>query len=138
MLESRHTEEGTIRRRRECMACSKRFNTYERIEAPPLIVAKKDGRREAFDRNKVLNGVLKACEKRPVPLADVEQLVQDVEREFRTAMDREIPSVEVGEKVMERLRHLDGVAYVRFASVYREFKDVDEFREQLEQLLKSR
>lgn len=137
VVESRHTEDNSIRRRRECMACGRRFNTFERIEAPPLIVVKKDGRREAFDRSKVLSGVLRACEKRPVPLAEVERLVADVERELRSALEKEIPSVEIGERVMERLRHLDGVAYVRFASVYREFKDVNEFREQLEQLLKS-
>lgn len=103
-----------------------------------MIVAKKDGRRETFDRNKVLGGVLKACEKRPVALADIERLVDEVERDLRSSLEREIPSVVIGEKVMERLRGLDGVAYVRFASVYREFKDVNEFREQLEQLLKSR
>lgn len=137
VVESRHTEDNSIRRRRECMACGRRFNTFERIEAPPLIVVKKDGRREAFDRSKVLSGVLRACEKRPVPLAEVERLVADVERELRSALEKEIPSVEIGERVMARLRHLDGVAYVRFASVYREFKDVNEFREQLEQLLKS-
>lgn len=138
VLESRHTEDDSIRRRRECMACGKRFNTFERLEAPPLIVVKKDGRREAFDRNKLLGGVLKACEKRPVALADMEHLVHEVERDLRNSLEKEIPSVEIGERVMDRLRHLDGVAYVRFASVYREFKDVNEFREQLEQLLKSR
>jgi transcriptional repressor NrdR len=120
------------------MACGKRFNTFERLEVPPLIVVKKDGRREVFDRNKLLNGVLKSCEKRPVALADLESLVLDVERDLRTSLEKEIASVEIGERVMEGLRHLDGVAYVRFASVYREFKDLSEFREQLEQLLKSR
>lgn len=139
VIESRHTDEDeAIRRRRECMVCGKRFNTFERVEVPPLIVVKKDGRREAFDRAKVLNGVLKACEKRPVPLAEMERLVQDVERDLRSSLANEVASVEIGERVMDRLRHLDGVAYVRFASVYREFKDVNEFREQLEQLLKSR
>lgn len=138
VIESRHTEDESIRRRRECIACGKRFNTYERIEVPPLIVVKKDGSREAFDRNKVLGGVLKACEKRPVPLAEVDRLVDDVERELRNSLEREVPSVVIGEKVMDRLRSLDGVAYVRFASVYREFKDLNEFREQLEQLFKAR
>lgn len=138
VIESRHTEDDSIRRRRECIACGKRFNTYERLEVPPLIVVKKDGRREVFDRNKVLGGILKACEKRSVPLAEIERLVNDVERELRNSLEREVPSVEIGERVMDRLRHVDGVAYVRFASVYREFKDVNEFREQLEQLLKSR
>jgi transcriptional repressor NrdR len=138
VIESRHTEDESIRRRRECIACGKRFNTYERIEVPPLIVVKKDGSREAFDRNKVLGGVLKACEKRPVPLVEVDRLVDDVERELRNSLEREVPSVVIGEKVMDRLRSLDGVAYVRFASVYREFKDLNEFREQLEQLFKAR
>lgn len=138
VVESRHTEDDSIRRRRECLACAKRFNTFERLEVPPLVVVKKDGRREAFDRNKVLGGVLRACEKRPVALDDVETLVNDVERDMRNSLEKEVPSVQIGERVMERLRHLDGVAYVRFASVYREFKDVNEFREQLEQLLKSR
>lgn len=137
VLESRHTEEGSIRRRRECVACGKRFNTYERLEVPPLIVVKKDGRREGFDRDKLLSGVLRSCEKRPVSLAQVEALVDEVERELRSSLDKEVPSVVIGERVMERLRSLDGVAYVRFASVYREFKDVNEFREQLEHLLKS-
>jgi transcriptional repressor NrdR len=138
VIESRHTEDASIRRRRECIACGKRFNTFERLEAPPLIVVKKDGRRETFDRSKLLNGLLKACEKRPVALADVERLVDEVERDLRNSLEKEIPSDEVGEQVMEHLRHLDGVAYVRFASVYREFKDVNEFREQLETLLKTR
>lgn len=137
VLESRHTEEGSIRRRRECVACGKRFNTYERLEVPPLIVVKKDGRREGFDRDKLLSGVLRSCEKRPVSLAQVEALVDEVERELRSSLDKEVPSVVIGERVMERLRSLDGVAYVRFASVYREFKDVNEFREQLEHLLKT-
>jgi len=109
----------------------------ERVDVPPLMVIKKDGRRESFDRNKLLNGVLKACEKRPVPLETIEKMVDEVERDLRSSLDREVPSVEIGERVMERLRALDGVAYVRFASVYREFKDVDEFRQQLEQLLRS-
>ncbi len=102
------------------------------------MVIKKDGRREVFDRNKVLNGVLRACEKRPVPVADVEQLVSEVERDLRNTLEKEVSTDLIGELVMERLRLLDGVAYVRFASVYRQFKDVNEFREQLEQLLKSR
>lgn len=136
-MESRPTDEGAIRRRRECLACTRRFSTMERVEVPPLVVIKKDGRRESFDRNKLLNGVLKACEKRPIPLEVIEKMVDEVERDLRSSLDREVPSVEIGERVMERLRALDGVAYVRFASVYREFKDVEEFRQQLEQLLKS-
>lgn len=137
VIESRHTEGDAIRRRRECLVCSKRFNTMERLEVPPLIVIKKDGRRETFDRNKLLGGILKACEKRPVPLDVMEKLVDDVERDLRSSLDKEVPSVEIGERVMDRLRFIDGVAYVRFASVYRQFKDVNEFREQLEQLLQS-
>lgn len=136
VLESRHTEEGSIRRRRECMSCGKRFNTYEKIEEPPLIVVKKDGRREVFDRNKILNGLLRACEKRPVSLGALEKLVHEVERDLRNSLEKEVHSVRVGEMTMERLRQLDGVAYVRFASVYREFKDVNEFREQLESLFR--
>jgi transcriptional repressor NrdR len=138
VLESRHTEDDSIRRRRECTICTKRFNTYERLEVPPLIVVKKDGRREAFDRSKLLSGILRACEKRPVSLAAMEQVIDEVERDLRGSLEKEIPSEQIGERLMERLRHLDGVAYVRFASVYREFKDVNEFREQLEQLLRSR
>lgn len=137
MVESRHTEEDEIRRRRECLSCGRRFNTMERLEVPPLIVVKKDGSREGFNRDKLLRGVLKACEKRPVPLEVVERLVDEVERDLRSAQDKETPSVAIGERVMDRLRRVDGVAYVRFASVYREFKDVNEFREQLEQLLKA-
>lgn len=136
VLESRHAEEGlAIRRRRECLQCGRRFNTMETVEVGPLVVVKKDGRREAFDRNKVLAGVLRACEKRPVATEDCERLVAEVERELRNTLEREVPSRRIGELVMEHLRRLDGVAYVRFASVYREFKDVREFREQLEKLL---
>lgn len=139
VLESRHVDEGAaIRRRRECLACGRRFTTMERAEEAPLVVIKKDGRREAFDRNKILSGVLRACEKRPVRMEDVERLVAEVEKEVRSTLEREVPSKLIGELVMERLRALDGVAYVRFASVYREFKDVHEFREQLEKLLGSR
>jgi transcriptional repressor NrdR len=138
VLESRHTEDHIIRRRRECSICAKRFTTFERIEEQHLVVIKKDGRREVFDRAKVLTGVLRACEKRPVPVADIEQLVSEVERDLRNTLDKEVSTDLIGERVMERLRLLDGVAYVRFASVYRQFKDVNEFREQLEQLLKSR
>lgn len=139
VLESRHADEGAaIRRRRECLTCGRRFTTMERAEEAPLVVIKKDGRREAFDRNKILSGVLRACEKRPVRMEDVERLVAEVEREVRSTLEREVPSKLIGELVMERLRALDGVAYVRFASVYREFKDVHEFREQLEKLLGSK
>ncbi len=139
VIESRPAaDEEAVRRRRECLACGRRFTTMERVEVPPLIVVKKDGRRERFNRDKLLTGVLKACEKRPVPLEVIEKLADDIERDLRSSLDQEVPSVVIGERVMEKLRHIDGVAYVRFASVYREFKDINEFREQLEQLLTSR
>jgi len=139
VIESRPAaDEEAVRRRRECQACGRRFTTMERVEVPPLIVVKKDGRREPFNRDKLLTGVLKACEKRPVPMEVIEKLADDIERDLRSSLDREVPSVVIGERVMEALRQIDEVAYVRFASVYRAFKDVNEFREQLEQLLKSR
>lgn len=139
VIESRPAaDEEAVRRRRECLACGRRFTTMERVEVPPLIVVKKDGRRERFNRDKLLTGVLKACEKRRVPLEVIEKLADDIERDLRSSLDQEVPSVVIGERVMEKLRHIDGVAYVRFASVYREFKDINEFREQLEQLLTSR
>lgn len=136
VLDSRPTEEGTvIRRRRECTACGDRFTTYEKLEVTPFVVVKKDGRREAFDRNKILAGLITACEKRPVALQSLEDLVGDIERELRSHYEREVPSSVIGEMVMERLRAVDEVAYVRFASVYRQFKDIQRFKEELEKLL---
>ncbi len=136
VLDSRPTEEGTaIRRRRECLACAERFTTYEKVEFPPLSVVKRDGRREAFDRGKILRGLLTACEKRPVSRERLEQLVAEVEKEIRSRFEGEVPSQAIGEAVMERLRGLDEVAYVRFASVYRQFADVEEFRAELDRLL---
>ncbi len=136
VLDSRSTEEGaSIRRRRECAQCGKRFTTYERLEDVPLMVIKKDGRREAFNRAKVLNGVLRACEKRPVAMDAIEALVDDVERELRSSLEREASSEQIGLLVMERLRALDEVAYVRFASVYRQFKDINRFMDELKELL---
>jgi len=136
VLDSRPTEEGAaIRRRRECLVCNRRFTTYERAEEIPYYVVKKDGRREPFDRNKILNGLLKACEKRPVSLHTLEQLVDDIEREVRNRWDREVDTREIGELVIKRLRELDEVAYVRFASVYREFKDLHSFLDELKALL---
>ena len=136
VLDSRPTEEGTvIRRRRECPACSRRFTTYEKVEEAPFSVIKKDGRREPFDRAKILTGLLKACEKRPVSIDELERVATEVEREVRDTWSREVTSKEIGEKVMERLRALDEVAYVRFASVYRQFKDLQRFREELDRLL---
>lgn len=136
VLESRQTDEGAaVRRRRECLGCARRFNTLEKVEDLPLIVIKKGSRREAFNRNKIIAGLVKACEKRPVTLAQLEEIADGIERELRNTMDKEVASETIGEKVMEHLKGLDAVAYVRFASVYREFKDLHEFREQLEQLL---
>ena len=136
VVDSRASSDGVaIRRRRECLACGKRFTTYEHVEEQPLMVIKKDGRREPFDRHKVLAGLVKACEKRPVSMDDLERLVDELERELSQQFEREAPSREVGERVMKRLHALDPVAYVRFASVYREFKDVEQFMRELKDLL---
>lgn len=135
VLDSRPTDEGgSIRRRRECAMCSRRFTTYERVEEPPLLVVKKDGRRESFDRQKLLKGILTACEKRPVSLARLETVVRDLEREVRDQGMDEVPSHTLGELVMDRLQGLDPVAYVRFASVYRDFTDLRGFKDLLERL----
>ncbi len=129
------SDEMSIRRRRECLACAKRFTTYEHVEEQPLMVIKKDGRREPFDRHKLLAGLVKACEKRPVSMDQLENLVDELERDLSQHFEREVPSREVGERVMKRLHELDPVAYVRFASVYREFKDVEQFMRELKDLL---
>ena len=125
-----------IRRRRECLECHRRFTTYERIEEMPYLVIKKDGRREEFDRKKLLGGILRACEKRPVEIDKIEAVVDDIIGTLYEVSEREIPSVDIGEIVMEKLKTLDSVAYVRFASVYREFKDVDEFMQELQTLVR--
>ncbi len=139
VLDSRPAENGNaIRRRRECTECGRRFTTYEKVDEIPLVVVKKDGRREVFDRNKVLGGIIKACEKRPISMSQLEDMVDDIEKELRNKMDIEVNSEDIGEKVMEKLRNLDEVAYVRFASVYRQFKDVNSFIEELEKLLKKK
>ena len=139
VVDSREASEAAaIRRRRECLKCQRRFTTYERYEETPILVVKRDGRREPFDRKKILNGVLKACEKRPIPAERIETLVDELEREISRTFEREVPSVEVGERVMRRLHELDEVAYVRFASVYRSFKDLNEFMEELRDLLDSK
>ncbi len=139
VIDSRPAEEGaTIRRRRECLACQKRFTTYEIIERLPLVVIKRDGSRESFDRVKLINGMVRACEKRPVPLARLEQIADEIEQELQSNLEREISTVEVGEMVMARLKDVDEVAYVRFASVYRSFKDINTFMEELTKLLNSR
>ena len=136
VIDSRPAEEGaSIRRRRECLSCGKRFTTYETVESLPMVVMKKDGSRQSFDRRKVLSGMIRACEKRPVPLADLERIAGEIEQDLQNSMEREISTEDVGEKVMERLRKVDQVAYVRFASVYRQFKDIDTFKEELNKLL---
>jgi transcriptional repressor NrdR len=136
VVDSRPTEEGqAIRRRRECEKCARRFTTYEKIEEIPLIVVKRDGSRQAFDRMKVMNGVIKACEKRPVPMEEIEKIVSDVEKGLSNLMLKEMDSTIIGEYVMEHLRNLDDVAYVRFASVYRQFTDAESFRHEIEKLL---
>jgi transcriptional repressor NrdR len=136
VIDSRPTDEGqAIRRRRECMRCSRRFTTYEKIEEIPIIIVKKDGNRQAYDRNKLLNGILKSCEKRPVPMSVIEQIVDDIERNLSNSLEKEITSVSIGELVMNKLKNVDEVAYVRFASVYRQFKDVNSFMEELKKIL---
>jgi transcriptional repressor NrdR len=135
-VDSRPTEDGTsIRRRRECINCGKRFTTYEKIEEIPIMVIKKDGTREPFDSEKILSGVRKACEKRPVSTADMELLVDNVVREVFNSLEQEVKSEAIGEMVMSRLKDLDEVAYVRFASVYRQFKDINTFMNELKILL---
>jgi transcriptional repressor NrdR len=138
VIDSRAAEEGSsIRRRRECLQCTRRFTTYEVIEESPLMVIKKDGRRELFDRTKLLNGLLRACEKRPIPLNVVENVVDKVEKELRNLMEREVSSRTIGETVMRHLKDIDQVAYVRFASVYRQFADLQNFMQELETLMKT-
>jgi len=138
VVDSRESKEGeVIRRRRECLKCGKRFTSYERIDQIPHLVVKKDGRRERFDREKVLAGLLKACQKRAVPVKTLEGIVDQVEAMVHESPDREMPSDQVGELLMERLRELDKVAFVRFASVYRDFKDVDQFMATLKGLLET-
>ena len=139
VVDSREAKIGdTIRRRRECTQCGRRFTTYERIDEIPYMVVKKDGRREKFDRQKILAGLLKACEKRPVAMGKLESLVNDIESHVAESPDRERPATELGELVMSRLKKLDKVAYVRFASVYMDFKDVREFMDELKDLLKAK
>lgn len=136
VIDSRHTEEGhAIRRRRECDVCGKRFTTYEKIEEMVLMVIKKDGSREAFDRNKVMNGIIKACEKRPVTADEIDHIVSEIERGLNNMMEKEVPSTFIGELIMEQLQRVDEVAYVRFASVYRQFTDVSTFVAEIEKLL---
>ena len=136
VIDSRPADENaSIRRRRECLACARRFTTYETVESLPMVVVKKDGSRQSFDRRKVLGGMIRACEKRPVPLAELEKIAEEIEQDLQNSMEREISTEAIGEKVMERLRNVDQVAYVRFASVYRQFKDIDTFMTELNKLL---
>jgi len=136
VIDSRPTEDGhAIRRRRGCEKCGKRFTTYEKVEESMIMVIKKDGRREAFDRNKILNGIIKACEKRPVPMAEIERMVNDIERGLNNLMEKEVESTFIGELVMDQLKKVDEVAYVRFASVYRQFTDVNTFVKEIEKLI---
>jgi transcriptional repressor NrdR len=139
VIDSRPTDEGgSIRRRRECLHCAKRFTTYETIERLPLIIVKKDGSRQSFDRNKLLGGLLRACEKRPVSLQQMEAVAVDVEQILHNSLEREVTTTQIGELVIERLRDLDEVAYVRFASVYRQFADIKTFLDEVNKLLGER
>ena len=136
VIDSRPAEEGsTIRRRRECLACGKRFTTYEIIERLPLVVIKRDGSRQSFDKVKLINGMVRACEKRPVTLSQLETIADEIEQALQSGLEREIRTVDIGEMVMARLKDVDEVAYVRFASVYRSFKDINTFMEELSKLL---
>ncbi len=138
VIDSRPTDEGQrIRRRRECLQCGKRFTTYEIIESLPIIVIKKDKSREAFDRDKLMNGLLRACEKRPVSIDTLDKMIDEIETVLQNSLDREVSSEKIGQLVMEKLKKIDEVAYVRFASVYRQFKDINTFMKELNKLLAS-
>ncbi len=135
VIDSRPADDGSaIRRRRECISCSKRFTTFEKVESTPIIVIKRDMTRQVFDRSRILGGLLKACEKRPVPIVKLEKLIDEVEAQISNSFQREVTTRQIGEMVMERLRKIDDVAYVRFASVYRQFKDIESFMEILRKL----
>jgi len=139
VIDSRPTDEGSaIRRRRECIKCQKRFTTYEKVESLPLIVIKKDKAREPFDREKLLNGLLRACEKRPVSINELELIVDGIELQLHNSLQREVTSHEIGEMVMKKLKDMDEVSYVRFASVYRQFRDINTFMDELHKLLEDR
>ncbi len=136
VIDSRPVDEGgSIRRRRECLSCAKRFTTYEQIESVQLMIIKKDGTRQSYNRQKLLNGILRACEKTPVSYADVENIVNEIESTMYASMDKEFSSTDIGEQVMDKLKNINDIAYVRFASVYREFKDVNTFLNELNKLL---
>ncbi len=136
VVDSRPTDEGqAIRRRRECIKCGKRFTTYEKFEEIPIIVIKKDGNRQSYNRNKILNGIIKSCEKRPVSINTIEEIVDDIEKNLSNSLEKEVTSIEIGEMVMNKLKDVDEVSYVRFASVYRQFKDLNTFMEELKKIL---
>lgn len=136
VLDSRPVEDGrSIRRRRECQRCGKRFTTYERVEEMSLLVAKRDGSREIFDKNKILAGLVRACDKRPVPMSTLEDMVADIEKELRNSMEKEVSAKQIGDMVMVRLRQVDDVAYVRFASVYRKFEDIETFMKEIHSMM---
>ena len=139
VVDSRHSDDGgSIRRRRECLSCQKRFTTYETVESLPIVVVKKDNSREPFDRNKILRGMVRACEKRPVSMAELEKAVTEIEQIVQNSLEREVNTEKIGELVMERLKPLDEVAYVRFASVYRQFKDINSFMHELTKILEEK
>ncbi len=139
VIDSRPTDEGErIRRRRECLKCHRRFTTYEIVESLPIVVVKKDKSREVFDRNKLMSGLLRACEKRPVPLETLENAVDEIETTLQSSLDREVTSIRIGELTMDKLKEIDEVAYVRFASVYRQFRDINSFMDELARLLKNK
>ncbi len=136
VLDSRPVEDGrSIRRRRECQRCGKRFTTYERVEEMSLLVVKRDGSREIFDKNKILAGLVRACDKRPVPMSTLEDMVSDIEKELRNSMEKEVTAKQIGDMVMVRLRQVDDVAYVRFASVYRKFEDIETFMKEIHSMM---
>ncbi|MBO5370928.1 MAG: transcriptional regulator NrdR [Clostridia bacterium] len=139
VIDSRPIDDGSsIRRRRECLKCEKRFTTYEQIESVPLVIIKKDGKRQVYNREKLLNGLLRACEKTPVSFAQIETMVLEIESVLNNSLDREVTSTEIGELVMDKLKKINDIAYVRFASVYREFRDVNSFMEELSSLIHSK
>ena len=138
VVDSRSTDERTIRRRRECVACGRRFTTYETIEVSPVLVVKNSGIREAFNAEKVRTGIIKSCEKRPVSIAQIDEMVLDISKQFYNSIESEISSKQIGEMVMERLKKVDEVSYVRYASVYRSFKDISSFMAELKQMMKGR
>lgn len=139
VIDTRPTDDGYVtRRRRECTNCSRRFTTYEKVEKMPIRVVKKDGTRESYERNKIVNGLIKACEKRPISTEQIENMVDEIEKQLYSITDKEIPSSLIGEKIMDILRSMDEVAYVRFASVYRQFKDVNTFLDELDKLIREK